>query len=50
MSLMTQKRPAPINAELYDDFLREVGRRKGAIDGSVREALEEAVKDWINKK
>jgi hypothetical protein len=50
MTSMTLKRPSPIDANIYDSFLDEVGRRRGAREGSVRSALEEAVNDWIKSK
>jgi len=50
MTSMTLKRPCLIDAKTYDSFLDEVGKRRGAREGSVRSALEEAVETWTKSK
>jgi hypothetical protein len=47
---MTLKRPALIKGSLYDEFKKEVGRRKGIGENVIRESLEEAVSNWIKKR
>ncbi len=36
--------------ELGNRFKEEVYKRKGMKKGNIKEAMEEAVTDWINKK
>jgi hypothetical protein len=47
---MTLTRPAPIDKELYDRFKKKVGQRLGLKEGAVREALEEAIRNWTKKR
>jgi hypothetical protein len=42
---MTTKRPSPVDADLYDKFVIEAGRRFGATAGSVKRALEQAMQN-----
>ena len=46
---MTLTRPAPIEKDLYDRFKKKVGQRLGLKEGAVREALEEAILEWVKK-
>jgi hypothetical protein len=47
---MTLKRPAMIDGSLYDEFKKEVARLKGFGDNVIKEALEEAVSNWIRRQ
>jgi len=38
-----------INPDLNKDFRDVIGKVKGCNRGSLREAVEEALKDWIRK-
>lgn len=39
-----------ISEELGRAFKDEVYKRKGMKKGNIKEAVEEAIRDWINKK
>jgi len=47
---MTTKRPPPVDAELYNKFVIEAGRRFGATTGSVKKALEQAMQLWLKER
>jgi hypothetical protein len=47
---MTTKRPSPVDADLYDKFVIEAGRRFGATAGSVKRALEQAMQNWLKDR
>ena len=38
-----------IDANLYERFMMEIGKRFGARRGVIQLAREEAIKDWIKK-
>jgi len=47
---MTTKRPPPVDAELYEKFVIEAGKRFGATTGSVKKAFEQAMQLWLKER
>ncbi len=47
---MTLKRPAQVDADIYDKFILNVGQRLGIKEGAVKKCLEEAMLYWMKKK
>jgi len=46
----TKKWLFEIDKELDENFRRAIGRKKGSYRGVIKNALEEAIRDWIKKK